>query len=128
MLGIQKAKNTLEKLVKVQRLTDGINWQTNKLYVPDNFINCAKLTQNNKNVVDADLLILIRPLMGNEPYQGITYPKTNIIRHISDDQRNRPFLATIVFQYSLTGDNVGFLLIHIILLLICVFVEKLWDI
>lgn len=28
-------------------------------------------------------------------------------------------------KYSLTGDNVGFLLIHIILLLICVFVEKL---
>ena len=83
MLGIQKAKNTLEKLVKVQRLTNGINWQTNKTYFPNNFINCAKLTQNNVNVVDDDLLILIRPLMGSEPYQGITYPKTNIIRHIS---------------------------------------------
>ena len=31
-------------------------------------------------------------------------------------------------RYSFTGDNVGFLLIHIILLLICMFVEKLWDI
>lgn len=31
-------------------------------------------------------------------------------------------------KYSFTGDNVGFLLIHIILLLICMFVEKLWDI
>ena len=41
MLGIQKAKNTLEKLVKVQRLTDGINWQTNKDYFPDNFIKTA---------------------------------------------------------------------------------------
>ena len=31
-------------------------------------------------------------------------------------------------RYSFSGDNVGFLLIHIILLLICMFVEKLWDI
>ena len=105
MLGIQKAKNTLEKLVKVQRLTNGINWQTNKTYFPNNFINCAKLTQNNVDVVDADLLILIRPLMGIEPYQGITYPITKIIRHIDDKQINRPFLATIVFTYTLTGDN-----------------------
>ena len=106
MLGIQKAKNTLEKLVKVQRLTNGINWQTNKRYFLDNnFINCAKLTQNNVDVVDADLLILIRPLMGIEPYQGITYPITKIIRHIDDKQINRPFLATIVFTYTLTGDN-----------------------
>ena len=43
--------------------------------------------------------------MGMEPYQGITYPITKIIRHIDDKQINRPFLATIVFTYTLTGDN-----------------------
>ena len=47
----------------------------------------------------------MRPPQGDETYQNIKYPITKIVGHIGDDQSNRPYLATILFGYTLSGSN-----------------------
>ena len=116
ILSIEKAKNTLEKLIKVQRSFDRVPWQNISQYYPSSFTKCANL--NDEYNIQADLIILIRWTKVGEQLKNVIYPITEIVRHIDGNQRNRPYLASIILHYSLTGNfaaqmqNISSLFLH----------------
>ena len=101
---IEKARVTLQKLVKVKRLKDPVNIYSYRNIIPTQFHECA----NNRliNVVEADLIIFIRLVdMTDSVEKLIKFPQTNIIRYIDDDENNRPFMATIIYNFIISENE-----------------------
>ena len=99
---IKKARLTLEKIVKVQRLTEYVDLQNYKTVIPSEFSTCAARSLNSR--LDYDLFIFIRspkPLDEDD----VNFPITNIISYVGNDVNNRPLIATINYRYSLTDTD-----------------------
>ena len=90
---IQKAKNTLEKLIKVKRLTQTINLYSYTF--PEEF-RCATTLSNG---VNADLAIIIRwTKQGTEYYD---FPRSSIFSHVNNGINNRPLIGFVVYNFNL---------------------------
>ena len=98
---IQKAKNTLEKLIKVKRLTQPLD--LNDYSFPSEFHTCTSSGYNNnlRLRVDADLAIIIR--WNKQGVEYMDFPRANIIGHLDNDVKKRPLVGTIVFNFNLNN-------------------------
>ena len=89
---IQNAKNALEKLIKVKRI-DKLDLGNN--FIPNEFKDCANIISGR---IDYDLAIFIRwKIQGVE---SIAYPKASILRHINNNQNNRPLIGMIIYDFQ----------------------------
>ena len=102
--GVEKARVTLQKLVKVKRLKDPVNIYDYRDIIPTQFHDCA--VNRLRNVVDADLIIFIRLVdMTDSVEKLIKFPQTNIIKYIDDNENNRPFIGTIIYNYIISDNE-----------------------
>ncbi len=97
---IQNAKNTLEKLIKVKRLTQAIDLYE---YSSLSEFSCASGTLNER--INADLVILIRwNIQGSEYF---TFPRSSILKHVNNDIKSRPLVGSVAYNFNLEelGDS-----------------------
>ena len=98
---IEKARLTLQRLVKVHGLTNKIKIDEYKDIIPQAFHGCASVFNNYLNdELDCDLIIFIRSPIAVEE-DDITDPVTNIIKYVGDDGKSRPLIGTIIHKFSL---------------------------
>ena len=96
---IQKAKNALEKLIKVKKST---SIYLNNDNIPDEFKNCAMRLIEPINV---DLAIFIR--WNAQGIEYMDFPRASILNYFDNDINNRPIMGTVVYNFNLQklGDS-----------------------
>ena len=95
---IYQAKESLENLINVTRLQNKIHFL--KTDLDNNLQDCINENYLN-NGVQADLLIFIRSKLPGETSSN--YPI--IIKYENNDNRNRPIIGTIVYEYEPLSDE-----------------------
>ena len=96
--GILKAKNALQKLIKVQRLSDKIDFRTYKQHPDLTDFSCTN-DLNYREPIEADLVIFIRGPGENEDLPSV-FAKPYIIDYVNKDTNNRPLFGKIVYNPS----------------------------
>ena len=103
---INKATETIGKLVKVKKLEDGINFRGYGIYKPSDI---SEYLDNNKDLYydsTADLVIFVRD--SNTGLDGTTdYGLPEIKVYLNNDQNNRPIIGVIGYYWNDEIENMA---------------------
>ena len=91
---IEKAKNTLEKLIKVENRLDKISFEG--LDFGNGFTGCYDMNLIS-NGINADLVIFMRGPTTESNMKS--YGKTNIMKYYNGNTDNRPIIATFIYNF-----------------------------
>ena len=96
---IEKAKSTLEKLIKVESVVAPIylpNYRIENI-LPEGFSGCTESLYEAKS---ADLIIFIRDYSSQyDSGKNLDIISSQIINYVDDNPSNRPLIGTVIYNY-----------------------------
>ena len=96
---IEKAKGTLEELIKVERIKQSLNLYDYRGILREQFRSCATPFLTTSTYVDADLVIFVRHAIVDVD-GTLDFASSEIIKHIDNDNTKRPIAGAIAVNFD----------------------------
>ena len=110
-IAIEKAKNAIQELVKVKRLTYSIKLPDYGIpnEIPEGYEGCSNILKNNiREISNTDLVLFIREYSSQyDSKKKMDFGSSEILKHLDNDINKRPLIGSIIYGFNdlISDDN-----------------------